>query len=188
MTTAAVIPYPTQAETEVNLRQLIKDALTESHSADVYSVIDEIVDGRLSDDELRPALKIAMRDHVRKVNHELQRKPSFFHEEPRKTPTKWDRVRKLNETGELAILRMRMRVNGEAKFFGDCTVEDIQSLVECRTEKARQTQAWAKRYSSVGALLEQHNVDRVRDLPAREIERLNEAFSRVGRDQENDDA
>jgi hypothetical protein len=61
----------------------------------------------------------------------------------------------------------------EWKRIGDCTFADLMFAAHDRREQARKTLAKAQQYQNLAELLQFHNVQRVRDLPADVLRGIN---------------
>lgn len=74
--------------------------------------------------------------------------------------------------------QLTARVNvgvGDWKRFGDCTAEDLDFMSRHRRELAAANIASADKLDTIAALLEEHGVDMVRDIPEHIVAELKDA-------------
>lgn len=64
-----------------------------------------------------------------------------------------------------AWLRELIAVDGGQKFLGECTYMDLMFAAEKRRKHAAETAAQARRFEEIAALLQEHAVETVAELP-----------------------
>lgn len=67
--------------------------------------------------------------------------------------------------GWARILEQRVNNGAEWKFLGDCTADDLRAIADLRRELAAKSLAVADQFTEYAALVEKHDVKRLRDVP-----------------------
>ncbi len=146
---------------DFNLRALVREVARTSLVADPGLVAADVL-ARIADEDRAAALDQALRDVVREV----------FRDE-----RNWTRVGppQVGVSAKVQGIRdhwqraLRDRINvaeGEWKFLGECTQDDLAFAAEQRREQASRLRAKAAQYDVLRNLLDEHGVKQVRDLPA----------------------
>lgn len=149
--------------TELILRQLVREVLRESESADPGEVAEQ-VRARIPKAQLASALSQSLRLYVRQVNSEIR----VGNHGPAPTPIQANRSAKVAAIRDGWQRRLRDRVHvgdGTWKFLADCGYDDLVAAASERRVLADRNQAWAHTYESWARLLTEHDVATFAELP-----------------------
>jgi len=160
-----------------DLRADIKTVLDSTSLTDPGEIADKVAES-VPARALRAAFRVTLRAYVRQVMAERRTfsDPNFQTSssghplndahDPRVAAGRSFKVRAIRD-GWQKQLDNRVHVgNSEWKFLGDCTYDNLYALAGEREKHAAKNEAWARYYRSLAALLTEHDVERVRDLPA----------------------
>jgi hypothetical protein len=157
---------------DFSLRALVRDVKESSTLVDPGLIATE-VDKRIGDEELRLALRQALRTFVRQVITEDRTRTQiapFTPGGPSGAPSSW-KVREVQAYQR--ALRDPVHVGqSQWKALGDCTAVDLAFAAVERDEQAQRNAAKARQYREAKRLLDEHEVDRVRDLPPEVLSRV----------------
>ena len=146
---------------DLNLRGLTRDVLRTSTLADPSDIADEVY-RRIGEDQLRAALRDALRVFVRQVISE-ERSHTTIRPESASPSAKVAAIRDYWQRS----LRDRVHASAsEWKLLGDCSAADLDFAAAERQEQAERNAAKARQYRMLARLVEEHGAARVRDLPA----------------------
>lgn len=145
---------------DFNLRKLVREVTGSTTLTDPGDIARE-VGRRIDEDSVRAALDEALRVFVRQIISE-DRPHGFTTPAPR--PGRSAKVAGIRD-GWQRKLRARYATEHEWKFLADCTHEDLIFIATDLDRKAAQNQAKARSFRGLAALLTDHGVERVRDLP-----------------------
>lgn len=161
---------PSAGDQSFNLRDLIRDVAASSNAPDPGSLADEVA-RRIPPKHRDEALRLMLRDYVR-VMVAQQR---MTHTEPasqqpdnaRSNGRSWKRDGIRESWRKMLRDRIHVAPNPSAwKFLGDCSFDDLSFAALERRTAAERTLAKAEEYEALAALLKEHGVETVRELPA----------------------
>jgi hypothetical protein len=153
----------TDVDTDVNVRALARTVITTSPAADPAVLAAELLD-RIPAGSERLVLEQCLRDVVRQVIHDSR--PSMLVPDA-STPNKSWKVQGVRDAWQRA-LRDLYHVGPDAsdwKRLADCTRDDLLFAAAERREHAARTLAKAEQLDRLAALVAEHGVERVADLP-----------------------
>lgn len=154
-----------------NLRELIRATMADSVVADP-GVLADLVFLKIAKKDRDEALAQSLRTFVRQVFSE-GRLTTYIDPSGRVADVQPVRVQP-GRSAKVAGIRehwqraLRDPINvgaGLWKLLGDCTATDLFFVADFRREQASRNTAKAAQYDALRALLDDHSVDRVRDLP-----------------------
>lgn len=157
------------AEIKFDLNVLIREHIEDSDEADPHVIAAEIVTA-VADADLRSALAQCIGAKVRLSA--IKRRQDRDVGAPQSA--RWGAVRDQQKTGALAIYRWRVHLDGDWKFFGDCTREDVKTVVADYKRRAVDMADQAQRFKAVAAVMAELDVVTVESVP---VERLVEIFN-----------
>ena len=168
-TTRGPSPIPqTSVGDSFNLRDLVRDVAASSPATDPGTLANEIA-RRIPAEHREAALQAMLRGYVR----EFLTQDRMTHAEPPGRPAQSNSARSWKRDGIREgwrkMLRDRLHVAPDPsawKFLGDCTFDDLSFAALERRTAAERTIAKAEGYEALAALLKEHGVETVRELPA----------------------
>ena len=149
----------TAAPPTFDLRTFIREEVEETADGNAHDVTAAVI-ARLSEDDLRYALAIALPPYVADViradrQHILSAKPG---------PSKWDVLH--NDASERDVFRVIVYPGGTAKRLGLCSRAEVLELVADYQRRAAETTAQAEGYSRLVARMKSSRAKTVADLSA----------------------
>ncbi len=149
--------------TELILRRLVRDVLTESDEADPGTLADAVL-ARIPKAQVRQALAQTLRLYVRQVISETRTGSNA----PLPAPMGSAKVAAIRD-GWQRRLHDRVHVGGgEWKLLAACTYDDLLAAAGERRDLAERNAAWARVYDSWARLLTEYDVVTFGDLPVEE--------------------
>lgn len=169
---------------EFNLRHLVQSVCDTSTLTDPDALAKEVLSQIAKEDE-HAALEQAIGTIVRKFVSADQRKPLISpggqgeaDSQGRGAAGGSNRSRKVAAIRNNWQTQLSARVNvgaREWKFFGDCTLDDLNFMATHRRQLAASNFRIAKNLDSLGQLLIKHSVSTVREIPEGDAVELGEA-------------
>lgn len=171
-----------RSEVRSHIRELIAEHPTMDPAAVAVSVIE-----RLSEDELRLALRVALpylvRDETRKLRYVALGTPpvrgletwegfggAARSETVRESASKGGQATKVKQEAQAAILRVPIPVGlGQTKPLGDCTADDLRNAAALQQERADQAGDRADGYRRLAKSLKRRKASTVSELSGAEI-------------------
>lgn len=154
---------------DFNVRELIRDVIDSSGLADPGEIADVVL-AKISDDDLRSALRSVLRSAVRmQLGHERKN----LAEQSASNATGANRANQVRHWYE-RTLQMSLHVadkDGQPVWarFGDCTAAQLEFVANERREKARMNAAQALVYERVQAWMKTKRAKTVSDLSAEDL-------------------
>ena len=149
-----------------NLRELIRTTMADSAVADP-GILADLVLTKISKKDRDEALAQSLRTFVRQVFSE-GRLTTYIDPSGQVADVQPGRSAKVAGIREHWQRALRDPINvgtGVWKLLGDCTATDLFFVADFRREQASRNTAKAAQYDALRSLLDDHGVDRVRDLP-----------------------
>ncbi len=146
---------------DFNLRALVRECVRSSITADP-GLIATIVFSQIADEDHAEALDQALREIVREVIREERMRTQITSPQVGASA----KVQGIRDHWQRALRDQIYVAEGEWKFLGDCTQDDLMFAAEQRREQASRLRAKAAQYDVLRGLLDEHGVKQVRDLPA----------------------
>lgn len=146
--------------TAFDLRSLIREVLATSAATDPRDLAREVA-ARVPVEHLRGALELALVEAVRVVSNRERHANREASVDPVRPSKKWSDASDLY----LKVLRQReyISTDGEWKFLGDCTKDDLTAAAQLRFEQASRNVAVAKKYEKLASAMSDGQT--VADLP-----------------------
>ena len=163
---------------DFNLRAVVREVLAGTNEADP-GVIAGMVTARIDAADRDAALSQMMRLFVRQVMSEERTAAAPFSSSSGGQLTRGSHAPIAAAAGRPSLrvagirdgwqraLRSRVHVgHSEYKLLADCNYDDLYAAAAEREDLARRNQAWARHYHVLAALLTEHDVETVGELPS----------------------
>lgn len=160
---------------EFNLRALVRDVARRSTIRDPDALADAIM-REIPADYFLDALRTAIKPLIREVVSEARPHGTFTTGPGRSQQSPAISAPRGGSVKVAAIrdgwqdhLRARYSVDGDWKFLGECTYEDLHAIAKGLDLRAEQHASKARGMRALASLLTEHDVATVRDLPAQTL-------------------
>jgi hypothetical protein len=154
------------------LGDLITEAVEEAEVFDVHAIADTIA-MRIPEENTREVLAVLVRDRVRTWANNQRRCRGDI--EDRGVSERWRNAQDHQRSGALEIYRWQVNVDpgrGLYKDFGDCTMEEVERIVQDLEKRAIEMADQGRRFAAALKLGRRLKVATVSDIPAERLAKI----------------